>query len=118
MQASPPEYTDLIGEIGLFLGSRAQKLRAAWGPRRIVLDPGFGFGKTADQNFQLLRRLSSLRSSSYPLLIGLSRKNMIGQATGRSVDDRLPAALPPPWPAWRVARPSCGCTMWPPRSTR
>ena len=58
-----------------------------------MLDPGFGFGKTADQNFQLLRRLSSLRSSSYPLLIGLSRKNMIGQATGRSVDDRLPGSI-------------------------
>lgn len=94
MQAVPPEYTDLIGEIGLFLGSRAQKLRAAWvDPRRIVLDPGFGFGKTADQNFQLLRRLSSLRSGGYPLLIGLSRKNMIGQATGRPVGDRLPGSI-------------------------
>jgi len=94
MQASPPEYTDLIGEIGLFLGARAQKLRAAWiDPRRIVLDPGFGFGKTADQNFQLLRRLSSLRSTGYPLLIGLSRKNMIGQATGRPVGDRLSGSI-------------------------
>ena len=94
MQALPPEYTDLIGEIGLFLGSRAQLLRAAWvDPRRIVLDPGFGFGKTADQNFQLLRRLSSLRSTGYPLLIGLSRKNMIGQATGRPVGDRLPGSI-------------------------
>lgn len=94
MQAAPPEYTDLIGEIGLFLGARAQKLRAAWiDPRRIVLDPGFGFGKTADQNFQLLRRLSSLRSTGYPLLIGLSRKNMIGQATGRPVGDRLPGSI-------------------------
>ncbi|MFC0259755.1 dihydropteroate synthase [Achromobacter marplatensis] len=94
MQASPPEYADLIGEIGLFLGARAQKLRAAWiDPRRIVLDPGFGFGKTADQNFQLLRRLSSLRSTGYPLLIGLSRKNMIGQATGRPVGDRLSGSI-------------------------
>ena len=94
MQALPPEYTDLIGEIGLFLGSRAQKLRAAWvDPRRIVLDPGFGFGKTADQNFQLLRRLSSLRSTGYPLLIGLSRKNMIGQATGRPIGDRLSGSI-------------------------
>ena len=94
MQATPPEYSDLIGEIGLFLGARAQKLRAAWiDPRRIVLDPGFGFGKTADQNFQLLRRLSSLRSGGYPLLIGLSRKNMIGQATGRPVGDRLSGSI-------------------------
>lgn len=89
-----PQYTDLIGEIGLFLGARAQKLRAAWvDPRRIVLDPGFGFGKTADQNFQLLRRLSSLRVSSYPLLVGLSRKSMIGQATGKPVGDRLAGSL-------------------------
>lgn len=94
MQAQPPEYTDLIGEIGLFLGARAQKLRAAWvDPRRIVLDPGFGFGKTADQNYELLRRLSALRSSSYPLLIGLSRKSMIGQATGRPVADRLAGSI-------------------------
>ncbi len=93
MQAAP-EYTDLIGEIGLFLGARAHKLRAAWvDPRRIVLDPGFGFGKTGDQNFQLLRRLSSLRSAGYPLLIGLSRKSMIGQATGRPVGDRLPGSI-------------------------
>ncbi|MCW0210409.1 Dihydropteroate synthase [Achromobacter veterisilvae] len=94
MQAAPPEYTDLIGEIGLFLGARAHKLRAAWvDPRRIVLDPGFGFGKTGDQNFQLLRRLSGLRSIGYPLLIGLSRKTMIGQATGRPVGDRLPGSI-------------------------
>jgi dihydropteroate synthase len=89
-----PEYADLIGEIALFLGARAQKLRAAWvDPRRIDLDPGFGFGKTADQNYQLLRRLSSLRVSSYPLLVGLSRKSMLGAATGKPVGDRLPASL-------------------------
>jgi dihydropteroate synthase len=94
MQATPPEYNDLLGEIGLFLGARAQKLRAAWiDPRRIVLDPGFGFGKTADQNYQLLRRLGSLRVSSYPLLIGVSRKSMIGHATGRDVRGRLAGSL-------------------------
>jgi dihydropteroate synthase len=94
MQATPPEYSDLLGEIGLFLGARAQKLRAAWiDPRRIVLDPGFGFGKTADQNYQLLRRLGSLRVSSYPLLIGVSRKSMIGHATGRDVHGRLAGSL-------------------------
>jgi dihydropteroate synthase len=93
MQDSP-EYGDLLGEIGLFLGSRAQKLRAAWiDPRRIVLDPGFGFGKTADQNYQLVRRLASLRVSSYPLLVGVSRKSMIGHATGRDVHGRLAGSL-------------------------
>jgi dihydropteroate synthase len=89
-----PQYNDLLGEIGIFLGSRAQKLRAAWiDPRRIVLDPGFGFGKTPDQNYQLLRRLASLRVSSYPLLVGVSRKSMIGHATGRPVAERLPGSI-------------------------
>jgi dihydropteroate synthase len=89
-----PEYSDLLGEIGLFLGARAQKLRAAWvDPRRIVLDPGFGFGKTADQNYQLVRRLGTLRVSSYPLLVGVSRKSMIGHATGRDARQRLPGSL-------------------------
>ncbi|OZI33237.1 dihydropteroate synthase [Bordetella genomosp. 1] len=89
-----PEYTDLIGEIGVFLGSRAQRLRAAWvDPRRIVLDPGFGFGKTQAQNFELLRRLPSLRASGYPLLIGVSRKSMIGAATGRPVEERLAGSI-------------------------
>jgi dihydropteroate synthase len=94
MQARPPEYSDLLGEIGVFLGARAQKLRGAWiDPRRIVLDPGFGFGKTADQNYQLLRRLASLRVSSYPLLVGVSRKSMIGHATGRDTHGRLAGSL-------------------------
>ncbi|VFR16076.1 Dihydropteroate synthase [plant metagenome] len=89
-----PEYSDLLGEIGLFLGARAQRLRGAWvDPRRIVLDPGFGFGKTADQNYQLLRRLSSLRVSSYPLLVGVSRKSMIGHATGKPVAERMPGSV-------------------------
>ncbi|WP_144637879.1 dihydropteroate synthase [Bordetella genomosp. 13] len=89
-----PEYSDLLGEIGVFLGARAQRLRAAWvDPRRIVLDPGFGFGKTMDQNYQLLRRLSSLRVSSYPLLVGLSRKSMIGAVTGKPVQDRLAGSI-------------------------
>ncbi|MFC4278455.1 dihydropteroate synthase [Achromobacter aloeverae] len=87
-------YADLLGEIGIFLGARAQKLRAAWvDPRRIVLDPGFGFGKTTEQNYQLLRRLASLRVSSYPLLVGLSRKSMIGNVTGRPVGDRLAGSI-------------------------
>lgn len=87
-------YADLLGEIGLFLGARAQKLRAAWvDPRRIVLDPGFGFGKSTEQNYQLLRRLATLRVSSYPLLVGLSRKSMIGNVTGRQVGDRLAGSI-------------------------
>src|SRR5690606_10533708 len=89
-----PDITDLLGKIGGFLGAGGPQLRAEWvDPRRIVLYPGFGCGKTAEHNFQLLRRLSSLRVSSYPLLTGLSRKSMIGEATGRPVSDRLAGSI-------------------------
>ncbi|ARP91536.1 dihydropteroate synthase [Bordetella genomosp. 9] len=89
-----PEYSDLLGEIGGFLHERAQALRAAGvDARRIVLDPGFGFGKTQEQNYELLRRLQSLQASGYPLLAGLSRKSMIGHATGRDVSQRLAGSL-------------------------
>ena len=60
---------------------------------RITLDPGFGFGKTAAQNYQLLRELSALGAYGYPLLIGLSRKSMIGAATGRPVGERLAGSI-------------------------
>ncbi|ARP87559.1 dihydropteroate synthase [Bordetella genomosp. 9] len=89
-----PEYSDLLGEIGGFLHERAQALRGAGvDARRIVLDPGFGFGKTQEQNYELLRRLQSLQASGYPLLAGLSRKSMIGHATGRDVSQRLAGSL-------------------------
>lgn len=89
-----PAYTDLLSEVDGFLADRVQQLRAAGvDQRRIVLDPGFGFGKTADHNYQLLRGLSSLRVSSYPLLTGLSRKTMIGDATGRPVANRLAGSI-------------------------
>jgi len=90
-----PEYADLEREVDAFLDTQARALRAAGvDARRIVLDPGFGFGKTADQNYQLLRGLSGLRVSQlYPLLAGLSRKSMIGAATGRPVQARLAGSL-------------------------
>ncbi|CAM4070059.1 dihydropteroate synthase [Bordetella tumulicola] len=89
-----PEYTDLLGEVDVFLADRVQQLRAAGvDPQRIVLDPGFGFGKTASHNYQLLRGLSSLRASGYPLLTGLSRKTMIGDATGKPVANRLAGSI-------------------------
>lgn len=89
-----PQYTDLLQDVRRFLNGQALKLRqASVDGRRIVVDPGFGFGKTADQNYQLLRELSGLRTSPYPLLTGLSRKSMIGAATGRSVTERLPGSI-------------------------
>ena len=87
-----PQYADVLGEVRGFLDARADCLLAASvDARRIVLDPGFGFGKTANQNYQLLRGLDSLRD--YPLLIGVSRKPMIGAATGRPVGERLPGSI-------------------------
>ncbi len=89
-----PHYTDLLGEVGAFLAECTQRLGAAGvDPRRITLDPGFGFGKTADQNYELLRGLPGLAGSGQPLLVGLSRKSMIGAATGRPVGERLAGSI-------------------------
>lgn len=89
-----PEYGDLLREIGDFLMGRVAQLRAASvDARRITLDPGFGFGKTAEHNYQLLHRLSDLCLPGFPLLTGLSRKRMIGDATGKPVDDRLAGSV-------------------------
>ena len=79
-----PHYDDMLGEIGGFLNNQAARLRAAGvDARRIMFDPGFGFGKSQTQNYELLRRLPELGGYGYPLFIGLSRKSMIGAATGR-----------------------------------
>jgi len=89
-----PHYDDMLGEIGRFLNGQAARLRAAGvDARRIMFDPGFGFGKSQTQNYELLRRLPELGGYGYPLFIGLSRKSMIGAATGRPVDERLPGSL-------------------------
>lgn len=82
MQADP-RYTDLLGEIGDFLRARAAAAEAG-GIRheRIVLDPGFGFGKTQAHNLQLLRELGKLGELGYPLLVGMSRKTMLGRILG------------------------------------
>lgn len=89
-----PHYDDLLGEVGGFLNGQARRLREAGvDARRIVLDPGFGFGKTQSQNYELLRGLHELDAHGYPLLVGLSRKSMIGAATGRPVQERLAGSL-------------------------
>ncbi len=71
-----PEYSDVIAEIAYFF---EQQTNLAWeaGIREIIVDPGFGFGKTPQHNFMLLSRLSAFRSLGYPILVGLSRKSMI-----------------------------------------
>jgi len=91
-----PGYDDVVAEVGGFLAERVAQLRGAGvDARRIVLDPGLGFGKTPDQNYQLLRELAALQVSQDPLpvLVGLSRKSMIGHATGKPVEGRLAGSI-------------------------
>lgn len=89
-----PVYADVTREVGAFLAERAQALCDAGVERsRIVLDPGFGFGKTLWHNYRLLHELEFLVALGYPVLAGLSRKGMLGAVTGRAVSERLPASL-------------------------
>lgn len=88
------DYADVVQEVAQFLSERARTLRdLGVAADRIVLDPGYGFAKTAEQNFELLRRQAELQVLGYPLLAGLSRKSAIGVVTGRTVDQRLPGSL-------------------------
>lgn len=88
------DYADVVQDVAKFLGERARALRQLGvGAERIVLDPGYGFAKTVEQNFELLRRQRELLSLGYPILAGLSRKSAIGAVTGRTVDQRLPGSL-------------------------
>ena len=86
-----PHYTDVTAEVGEFLLERAAACIAAGVVReRIVLDPGFGFGKTLEHNLTLLRRLPELVQHGYPLLVGLPRKSMLGTLLGgKPADQRL-----------------------------
>jgi len=89
MQAAP-QYRDVVAEVCAFLRQRASACIAAGiDRRRLVLDPGFGFGKTLQHNLELLRRLRELVALGFPVLAGLSRKTMIGQLLGQPEDRRL-----------------------------
>ncbi len=99
MQGSPetmqdaPHYDDVVAEVIAFLEARIQAAKAAGvEDGRIVLDPGFGFGKTLNHNLALFRALPRLVALGYPVLIGVSRKRMLGQVTGReAAKDRVVA---------------------------
>ena len=87
-----PHYDDVVAEVKLFLKQRVETAMAAGIARaRMVVDPGFGFGKTAQHNLTLLKRLSEL--SELPILAGLSRKSTLGKITGRPVEERLGGSL-------------------------
>lgn len=89
-----PHYADVLGEVREFLWSRAAMVESMGIDRsRIALDPGFGFGKTLEHNLTLAKGLPALAQSGYPLLVGVSRKSMIGALTGRDVGERLPGSL-------------------------
>jgi len=85
-----PSYVDVVREVKAFLDERAQSCRAAgMSSDRIAIDPGFGFGKTLEHNLELLRRLGELTAGGPPLLVGLSRKSMVGKLTGRGAGERV-----------------------------
>ncbi len=89
-----PQYLDVCREVAAFLAARAEVLRAAGvAAERICLDPGFGFGKTVAHNLALLRALPSLAALGYPLLVGLSRKSLLGAVTGKGPEDRVHASI-------------------------
>lgn len=93
MQAQP-RYGDVVSEVGDFLRRRVAACTAAGvTPARLLLDPGFGFGKTVEHNLQLLAGLPRLAAAGYPLLVGLSRKSLIARITGRGLAQRLPGSL-------------------------
>jgi len=89
-----PEYVDLVNEVKAMLAGRVQACLAAGIEReRLCLDPGFGFGKRAVHNLELLRRLPALGNLGLPLLVGLSRKSLLQTLTGRGVDERLAGSV-------------------------
>jgi dihydropteroate synthase len=89
-----PHYADVVAEVRHYLASRVAAAREAGIPADcIVVDPGFGFGKTAEHNLQLLRELRRFTGIGTALMIGLSRKSTIGQITGRGVMDRVHGSI-------------------------
>lgn len=89
-----PHYENVVDEVREFLQGRVTEMRMlGMHPQRILLDPGFGFGKSAAHNYELLRRLPELFFDDYPWLVALSRKTMIGHVTGRGPDQRLGGSI-------------------------
>jgi dihydropteroate synthase len=101
MQSDPqhmqlaPAYTDVVAEVIAFLRERAEALLAAGiDPRRLCIDPGFGFGKTVEHNYALLKATARLIDElKLPLLAGLSRKSMVGAVTGKPVEQRMAGSV-------------------------
>ena len=89
-----PEYKNVVSDVGEFLRMRINEAEAAGIKReRIVIDPGFGFGKTLAHNLAFLRELTAMTEMGVPVLAGLSRKSMLGMVTGREVGERMAASV-------------------------
>lgn len=89
-----PHYQDVVREVREFFVRRLEKLAAAGvAPEQVLLDPGIGFGKTAEHNLALLAHLASFTTLRRPLLLGVSRKSFLGTISGAGANERLPAAL-------------------------
>ncbi len=83
-----PQYDDIIKDISTYLSERVKRL-TKFGVLDIIIDPGFGFGKTVDHNYDLLNRLDSFKVFQLPMLVGVSRKSMIWKALGNSPEEAL-----------------------------
>lgn len=93
MQAAPA-YEDVVSEVSAFLSRRLEAAGAAGiPPGAVVLDPGIGFGKTLDHNLALLAGLGRIAAAGRPVLVGVSRKSVVGALTGRAVGERLAGSL-------------------------
>jgi dihydropteroate synthase len=89
-----PAYRDVVAEVRAFLGRRAQAcIDAGIAADRIVVDPGFGFGKSLAHNLDLLRHVGDFGALGFPVLVGLSRKSMIGALTTRAIVDRQAGSI-------------------------
>jgi len=89
-----PQYENVVEEVSVFLAARMRACREAGiDAARLVIDPGFGFGKNAAHNLALLKRLAALEALGVPIAVGLSRKSMLAKLTGRAVDERLPGSV-------------------------
>lgn len=89
------DYVDVVQDVSVFLKDRIEAcIDMGIQRNQIVIDPGFGFGKTVTQNYEMMRRLAEFASFELPILVGVSRKSMIGAITGRPADERVvPSAV-------------------------
>jgi dihydropteroate synthase len=91
---SNPRYNAVLVEVRDFLSARVQAcIDSGIGRERLIVDPGFGFGKKLEHNLELLANLGALRVLGLPILVGMSRKSMIGAVTGRDAGNRVHGSI-------------------------